>query len=182
MLPLNQRALLTRAIGNRLTEIERLLWSGFEEYRGRGGEPEYYFARASGPTQLLFSETVVHQFDVWSSNLSLVVTGESFADDPYAHRVRLSRCSPDRREEWLAGCLGQMVHDVRVHLYQGPEAGPHFPQAAVSYRLDSGVELFYAIYVHGRMDGDELLQSDAILWDKVFRSVSLGNRADPVDP
>lgn len=182
LLPLNQRALLTRAIGLQLLEIERLLWTGSEDHRARGGDPRLYFARASGPTQLGFSSGISHQLAVWPSALSVIVDGRPLASDPDAHWVALSRCPCEQREDWLFGCLGCRIIDVRVHLYQGPEVASTPPQAAISYCLDSGVELFYAIYIHGQMDGDQLLRTDAIRWDSVSHSVSLGDAPSSTSP
>lgn len=169
-LPLNRALLLGRAIGRSLVDVERHLAVDPEQFSKRGGRPDDWFAVASGPTQLMFGPELVHPLAVWPSALSIVVYGEPLLDDPYAPRYRLSAT---KAPAWLWACAGQTVTDVRVHMYRDEAPALEPCQAAVSYCLSSGVEVFYCIYLHGRMDSDELMPGDAVPRDRIARSVSV---------
>lgn len=169
---LEQRELLKQAVGQHLDDIERLLVVTPERFTEDGRERAEYFAAASGPTQFSFSEGLVHAFYVWPSQLSLIVESEPLADDPFAARHLLSKT--DAAPGWLRDCLGQRVRAVGVHLYRDDVPSDEARQAAVSYTLDSGRELFYAIYLHGRLDGDELMRGEDVAADRIRRTVIVG--------
>lgn len=168
---LERTGLLRRAVGQQLTEIERLLVVTPQRFTENGGERSEYFAAASGPTQFTFGDGLVHAFYVWPSQLSLIVETDPLADDEYAERHRLSQT--DAAPEWLRHCLGQRVRAVQVYVYRDDVPSDEARQAAVSYALDSGQQLFYGMYLHGRLDSDELLPGESVPRDRVERTVAL---------
>ncbi|AHH97293.1 hypothetical protein [Kutzneria albida] len=169
-LPLARRELLGRAIGRSLVEVERVTATPVEEFVQDGGAAPDYLAKLSGPTQLTFSGGLVHSLAVWPSQLSLLVEDSPLPEDPYADRYRLSELGAP---SWLRALVGLTVRDVRVHLYQDEVPSDEARQAAVSYVFDEGTELYYCVYLHGRMDGDELLLPGEVIPEAVARSVSL---------
>jgi hypothetical protein len=173
LLPLAQQALLTRAIGRRLVEIERAIVVAPDWFASEYGDPEAFFTQASGATQLTFSDGLIHTLRPWPSQLSVVVEGEPLPADPYADRHRLSET--EYAPGWLRGLVGQEVDDVRVHRYRDDVPSDEARQAAISYVL-AGTELFYAMYLHGRMSGDELLRGEDVPRDAVAETVAMGQR------
>ncbi|MFJ6484784.1 MULTISPECIES: hypothetical protein [unclassified Streptomyces] len=171
MLPLNRRDLLRRAVGRTLEDIERITSTRPADFTERGGAASLFFPSVSGPVQLEFSDGLIHALTVWPSGLSVLVHDEALGDDPYADRHRLSRTP--QAPDWLRSLLGRTVLDVRVHLHRDEVPSEEPRQAAVSYVLDNGEELFYAVYVHGRMDGDELLRREDVIPAAVARTVSV---------
>lgn len=170
-LPLAQTNLLRRAVGQQLADIERLLVVTPERFTDDGGDRSEYFAAASGPTQFMFGDGLVHAFYAWPSQLSLILESDALANDEYADRHRLSET--DASPAWLRDCLGQRVRAVHVHVYRDDVPSDEARQAAVSYTFDSGHELFYGMYLHGRLDSDELLRGETVPRDRVRRTVTL---------
>lgn len=157
-LPLERRELLAAAHGRRLVEVERLLIP-LDSYRRLDHPEGAYLAAASGPTQLTFADGLVHALSTWPSQLSLLVGGTPFSDDPYAEQHRLSE-EPNHAPAWLRDSLGRTVTAVRVHVFIDDEPSDEARQAGISYELDGEVEIFYCIELHGRMSGDELLRRE----------------------
>jgi hypothetical protein len=175
-LPMHQLDLLQRAIGRQLIEIERMFAISARDFAQRGAPPGEYFARASGATRLSFSGGEHHTLAVWPSQLSVIVSAAQLADDPLAERVLLSTIQP--APAWRAAVLGHAIDDVRIYEYLEPDVDSlEARQSAVSYLFDSGVELFYCTYLHGRMDGDELLLADEVQRQHVARCLSLRDRS-----
>jgi hypothetical protein len=171
---LAQQALLTRAIGRRLEDIERALVVDPEWYATEYGDPQAFFTGASGPAQLDFSDGLVHTLSAWPSQLSVIVDGAALPADPYADRYRLSET--DRAPQWLRDALGQEVHDVCVYVYRDDVPSDEARQAAVSYELASGIELFYVTYLHGRMSGDEIMRGEDVPRENVAKTVRMSQR------
>lgn len=172
LLPLSQTELLGAAIGCQLLDITRWLVTTPEDFVARGGERSLFFASCSGPTELVFSEGLVHSFEGLPNELSVMVDRHPLDGVADSERHRLSE-SPGTATPWLRGCLGQTVRDVRVWIYRDDVPSPEARQAAVSYLLDSGDELFYCTELHGRMSDDELLSGTEVPRDAVARVVSL---------
>lgn len=174
-LPLSKLELLRKAIGRTLLEIERRFVEQPDDYVTRAGEGTEYFARASGLTEFMFSDSLVHSLAVWPSALSITVHSSSAAEDPYAEPVRLSRVGAP---SWLFSCLGCKVLDVRVYVYREDAVdSPEPRQVAVSYVLAPDIELVYCTYLHGRMDGDELVLAAEIDPSRVASVVSVAAAA-----
>ena len=158
-LPLHQSALLGAAVGRTLDDIERILATTPEDFEARGGAPDGFFAEASGPTEITFSGGLVHALAGRASELSVIVGPDRFGPDPYAERYRLTDGPvAAHAPAWLAELVGATVTDVRVWLYRDDVPSDEARQAAVSYVLEGGDELFYGTYLHGRMSGDELFR------------------------
>lgn len=164
-LPLRSRALLAQAVGCELLDVERLT----STLRSRSGTD--FLARVSGPVQLTFSRGVIHTLIPHPSQLSVTVTAERLGDDPYAERYRLS--DDPATPQWLRTLVGRKVSDVRVYLYRDDVPSSEPRQAAVSYRFAGGDELIYGMYIHGRMDGDELFSPSDIIGGTIARTVSV---------
>lgn len=164
-LPLEAFALLRLAVGRRLVEVERLTSTA----RGRFGCN--FLTRVSGPVQMTFSPELVHTLVPLPSLLSIGVIGTGLADDPYADRYQLSRDAG--APTWLSTLIGCRVSDVEVLIYRDavPSAEPR--QAAVQYNFESGGALLYGVYVHGRMDGDELFTPAQLVPSAVSRTLSV---------
>jgi hypothetical protein len=173
-LPLSRLPLLLRAIGRRLLEVERLIAVEPDWFASEYGDPERFLTAASGPTQLTFSGGVVHALSSWPSQLSIVVEDAPFEQDPYAESYLLSET--EHAPQWLRDCLGQRVEDVRVHRYRDDVPSDEARQAAISYQLEAGVELFYGTFIHGRLSGDELLRGDELARDHIAETVSIKER------
>jgi hypothetical protein len=171
-LPLRRRELLRAAIGHTLVDIERWTATTPADFVARGGTATQHFSECSGATVMLFSEGLAHAMEGWPSQLSITVDAEPFRDVSYSERYRLSACT-ETAPAWLRDCLGRTVRDVRVYVFRDDVLSDEARQAAVSYLLDSGVELFYCTQLHGRGDGDELLPGDQVGRDDVALTVSM---------
>jgi hypothetical protein len=164
-----------RAIGRTLVDVERLITVEPDWFAGEYGQPDRFFAAASGPAELSFSGGLLHGLAAWPSEFSILVQDTAFADDPYAPRYRLSKTR--QAPAWLRECLGEAVRDVRVYVYHDDVPSDEARQAGIGYRLESGQEIVYCIYLHGRMSGDEFVPSDAIDPASVAELVSLRERS-----
>jgi hypothetical protein len=171
MLPLNRIDRLAQAIGRTLVDVERHLPTRLEDFLARGGDESSYFSLASGATEMIFSDGLVHTLSSWPSQLSLLVSDQPRAADPDAPGCRLSATAA--APAWLKACLGRRVRDVCVYVYQDDVDSDEARQAAVSYVLDSGTELFYGTYFHGNLDADELLEGAAVPRDHVAERISI---------
>src|SRR5262245_38300198 len=169
-LPSAQTKHLGAAIGRCLVEIDRLLVTTREDFVARGGADDEYFARASGPAQLRFDDGSIHVLSVWPSELSLLVKDQPLAPDWAAEVFALSTTSA--RAE-LRACLGRRCEDVRIWTVAEEVDWDAAREAAISYLLSGGVELFYAIYLHGDLDSDYLMLCEEVPRDKVARCWSI---------
>jgi hypothetical protein len=176
-LPLRRRALLRSAIGRTLEQVDRLLVTTPDDFVDRGGPPMGFFAQASGPVELLFSGGLVHALSTWPSQLSVLVEPDKLGPDPYAVRYRLS-ASQQVAPAWLVSALGATVDAVRVWVYRDDVPSDEARQAAVSYVLGTGLELFYCTYLHGRMDGDELVRREDLPAELPADPIDVGDEAD----
>jgi hypothetical protein len=171
-LPLAQTELLQRSIGRTLVDIERRLPETLDRYLERGFAHARYFSEASGATQLFFSDGLLHSLCGWPSQLSVIVDDAPAWDDPDAPPVQLSRttAAPD----WLRACLGRTVREVQVHVYleEGVDSD-EARQCAIAYLLEPAEELVYCTYLHGRMDGDELVRGRDLDRSRIARTVAI---------
>jgi len=180
MLPSLHKPELAAAIGRRLLEVQRFFQSGrssFVEAQGLGEQD--FFPLNSGATQFDFENGVSHAFDVYGEQLSLVLLPMKLENNEYATLYPLS-------EEPTAGaalksCLGQVCRDVRIWTLKEDFESEEAKEAAVSYVLSSGAELFYCIYLHDDMDSDYLLFRQEVRLEKAATcySVAGGNYVDP---
>jgi hypothetical protein len=173
-LPLRRRELLREAIGRTLLDIDRWTATTPSDFVARGGLRSLHFSRCSGPTIMSFGDGLVHSWAGWPSQLSIIVDGNPVVDVAYSERYRLSDCA-DTAPAWLRACLGRSVRDVLVHVYRDDVPSDEARQAAVSYLLDSGVELWYGTELHGRSTSDELLRGDEVPRDHVASTVSMAD-------
>jgi hypothetical protein len=65
---------------------------------------------------------------------------------------------------------------VGVHIYRDDVPSDEARQAAISYELESGCELFYVTYLHGRMSGDELMRGEDVPRDHVAETIPMARR------
>lgn len=199
LLPSRQIDLLRQAIGRRLEGIDRLILRDEAAFLedGRFSAPEY-FTRSTGPTQFRFEGGVRHTFDVWPSQLSIILVPEGLSEHPYARLVRLedTAAAPPA----LKRCLGQTCRDVRIWTLREDLDSGEAKETAISYVLGGAVaaggskagqehedgqegvqELFYGIYLHGDLDADYLLLGEEVPRDRVARcfSVAEGRTVEP---
>jgi hypothetical protein len=163
-LPSQQRQLLAKAIDRRLLEVERRFWSLNDDPRrdfvARGGAPRDFFGLGCpAPAQFRFEGDVLHSFVPEPEWFSLLVSADGLAEDDGSWMGRLFRLSEDPHPTPIHACLGQRCVDVRVwSLREGERNEPQ--EAAVSYLFDGGAELFYATWLHGEDDSDQLFLRD----------------------
>jgi hypothetical protein len=146
--PSLQRDVLGQAIGRRLVEIERLIVTG---------DRPFDFGRAVGPVQLRFDPELLHVLSVLPSQLTLLVERDVLRPDYAAEVYKLSA---SKARPALHECLGRVCTDVRIWKYRDDVPSDEAREAAISYVLEGGRELFYVIYLHGASDDDALMTAD----------------------
>lgn len=171
-LPSKRKQILAAAIGRRLEEIQRLFSLDLPAFLedGRFTEAEF-FSNNTGSVQMCFENGLTHVLDVWGEQLSIVVLSDSLQSHDSASLYRLTEI--ESAPATLTRCIGQICQDVRIWTLQEEFESSEAKEAAVSYVLENGEELFYCIYLHEDLDSDFLLPGSNVPRDKVAGCISL---------
>lgn len=139
-----------------------------------------FFSCNTGAIQLYFEDRLIHTLSVYGEQLSIVLLPEIIASDGFAQSYRLSKME-QMAPELLKECLGNVCQDVRIWMLREEFESVEAKEAAVSYLLSNGQELFYCIYLHDDLDSDYLLLEQNIHREKVAScfSLLLGEYIDP---
>lgn len=180
-LPSKQKEILAKAIGKQLVEVERFFamdLSSFLKYTSF--KKTDFFSYNTGAVQLYFEDRLTHALSVYGEQLSIVLLPEIIASDGFAQSYRLSKME-QMAPELLKECLGKVCQDVRIWTLREEFESVEAKEAAVSYLLSNGQELFYCIYLHDDLDSDYLLLEQNIHREKVAScfSLLLGEYIDP---
>jgi hypothetical protein len=180
LLPTNRAEALAEAIGRRLVDVERFFQMDPSRFlthtRFAAGQ---FFTHNSGPVQLCFACGVAIALVSWPEQLSLVVLPEPLSETGDDRLYRLSERGDVPPA--LADCLGRVCRDVRIWTLREEFEADEARQAAVSFLLEGGPELFYGTYLHGDLDSDYLLLGQEVPRDRVESRFSLA-RGDYITP
>lgn len=171
-LPSRRVEVLAGAIGRDLVEVERLFLldkARFIEDK-RFTEADF-FTYNCGPSQFQFDHDLVHVFDIWGEQLSIVELPDTLQSDQEAVLYKLTQ--DQQAPQDLRNCLGRTCQDVRIWTLQENFQSEEAKQVAVSYILSGEIELFYCIYLHGDLDSDYLLLGQHVPREKVATCYSI---------
>lgn len=172
-LPSKQKESLAKAIGKRLIEVERFFEmdiSSFLKYTSF--KKADFFSCNTGAVQMYFEDRLTHALAVYGEQLSIVLLPETLTSDGFAQSYRLSEME-QMAPVLLKNCLGNVCQDVRIWTLREEFESEEAKEAAISYLLSNGQELFYCIYIHDNLDSDYLLLKQDIHKEKLDSCFSL---------